>query len=204
MKSHPAQQLTLNFLPKMLVRVCHDLVVNHAKLQGYTSVVNHLWHKDTNAFIAIHKDLFAFLHNAVLLWRVRNFCFVLALALLAMSFLINGWIAFGLIPMFIITRHLTKRMNSYYSLIAGLMLALEIAGNDFGGWVTDLPDVHLTANDRLARYMPHPQARFLDFYMPNRAQLSQSDLVDFAAMIKTDFDQGHAEFTKKVEAIFAE
>ena len=200
--SHPGQQLTLSFLPKLIVNFCHTLVEKHAKTHGYSSLVAHLWHRDTNAFIAIHKDLFLFLHNAVLLWRVRNFCFVIAVALLIISFLANWWILLGLIPAYVVARHLTKRMNTYYSLIAALMLAVEIAGNDFGGWVTRLPDVRSTASDRLQRYIPESQTRFLDFYMPGRAELSQSQLMEFAARIKTDFDLTQSEHIKKVEAIF--
>jgi hypothetical protein len=73
--SHPGQQLTLSFLPKLLVNFCHTIVENYAKTHGYSTLVAHLWHSDTNAFIAVHKDLFVFLRNAVLLWKVRRFCF---------------------------------------------------------------------------------------------------------------------------------
>lgn len=93
-------------------------------------------------------------------------------------------------------------MNTYYSLIAALLLALEIAGNDFGGWVSELPDVRSTASDRLRRYISESKTRFLDFYMPNRAEVSQSELTDFARIIKTEFDLGQAEHIKRVEAIF--
>jgi hypothetical protein len=201
--SHPGQQLTLSFLPRALVHFCHGVVEKHTEIHGYPSLVAHLWHRDTNGFIAIRKDLFLFLHNAVLLWRVRNFCFVVAVGVLIISFLMNWWILLGLIPVFIIARHLTKRMHTYYSLIAALMLALEIAGNDFGGWVTELPDVRSTASDRLRRYISESQTRFLDFYLPNRSALSQSEHKEFAAIIKTDFDQGQAEHIRKVEAIFS-
>jgi hypothetical protein len=200
--SDPGQQLTLSFLPKLLVNFCHEIVEKYVKTHGYSSLVAHLWHGDTNAFIAVHKDLFLFLHNAILLWRVRRFCFVVAVALLIISFVASWWIFLALIPLFVIVRHLTKRMNSYYTLIATLLLALEIAGNDFGGWVTQLPDVRSTASDRLGRYISESKTRFLDFYMPNRAEVSQSELIEFAGAIKTEFDLGQAEHIKKVEAIF--
>jgi hypothetical protein len=127
---------------------------------------------------------------------------VVAVALLIISFVASWWIFLALIPLFVIVRHLTKRMNSYYTLIATLLLALEIAGNDFGGWVTQLPDVRSTASDRLGRYISESKTRFLDFYMPNRAEVSQSELIEFAGAIKTEFDLGQAEHIKKVEAIF--
>jgi hypothetical protein len=101
-----------------------------------------------------------------------------------------------------IMRHLTKRIHTYYSLIAALLLAVEIAVNDFGGWVSELPDVRSMASDRLGKYISESKTRFLDFYMPNRAELSQSQLTEFAGIIKTDFDLGQAEHIKKVEAIF--
>ena len=84
-----------------------------------------------------------------------------------------------------------------------LMLAVEFAGNDVGGCVSELPEVRSTASDRLSSYMSESKTRFLDFYLPNRAALSQSDLAQFAAAIKTDFDQGQAEHIRKVEAMFA-
>ena len=200
--SHPGQQLTLSFLPRLLVHFCHDIVEKHHRINGYTSLVAHLWHRDTNGFITIHKDLFSFLHNAVLLWKVRRFCFVVAVALLIVSLVVSWWVLLGLAPLFVIARHLTKRMNTYYSLIAALLLALEIAGNDFGGWVSELPDVRSTASDRLQRYISESKTRFLDFYMPNRAEVSQSELTDFARIIKTEFDLGQEEHIKRVEAIF--
>ena len=200
--SHPGQQLTLSFLPKLLVNFCHTIVENYAKTHGYSTLAAHLWHSDTNAFIAVHKDLFVFLRNAVLLWKVRRFCFVVALGLLIVSFVVSRWPLLCLIPLFVIVRHLTKRMNTYYSLIAALLLAVEIAGNDFGGWVSELPDVRSTASDRLGKYVSESKTRFLDFYMPNRAEVSQSELTDFARIIKTDFDLGQADHIRKVEAIF--
>jgi hypothetical protein len=93
-------------------------------------------------------------------------------------------------------------MNTYYSLIAALMLAFEIAGNDFGGLVSQLPGVRSTARERLQKYISESQTRFLDFYMANRAEFSQSELTEFASIIKTDFDLTQAEHIKKVEAIF--
>ena len=44
-------------------------------------------------------------------------------------------------------------------------------------------DVHSMASDRLGKYIPESKTRFLDFYMPNRAQLSQSQLIEFAGII---------------------
>ena len=200
--SHPRQQLTLSFLPKLLVNFCHTIVENYAKTRGYSTLVAHLWHSDTNALIALHKDLFVFLRNAVLLWKIRILCFAVAVALLIISFVVSWWAFIALVPLFAIIRHLTKRMNSYYTLIAALMLALEIAGNDFGGWVSELPDVRSTASDRLRRYISESQTRFLDFYMPNCAEVSGPELIEFAGAIKTDFDLGQAEHIRKVEAIF--
>jgi hypothetical protein len=200
--SHPGQQLTLSFLPWRLVHISHEIVEKHHKINGYASLVTHLWHRDTNGFIAVHKDLFSFLHNAVLLWKVRRFCFVVAAALLIASVLVSWWILVGLIPIFVIVPRLTKRVNTYYSLIAALLLAVEIAGNDFGGWVSGLPDVRSTASDRLGKYVSESKTRFLDFYMPNRAEVSQSELTDFARIIKTDFDLGQPDHIREVEAIF--
>ena len=135
--SHPRQQLTLSFLPKLLVNFCHTIVENYAKTRGYSTLVAHLWHSDTNALIALHKDLFVFLRNAVLLWKIRILCFAVAVALLIISFVVKlvGFHSPSGSPLCHHTRHLTKRMNSYYRALAALMLALEIAGNDFGGWV---------------------------------------------------------------------
>lgn len=200
--SHEGQQLTLTFLPRLLAHFCHDLVEKHHKINGYASLVKHLWHRDTNGFIAVHKDLFSFLHNASLLWRVRRLCYVVAVALLIASFVVSWWILLGIVPPWVIVLRITKRINSYYSLIAALLLAVEIAGNDFGGWVSELPDVRSTAGDRLERYISESKTRFLDFYMPNRAEVSQSELTDFVRIIKTEFHLGQAEHIKKVEAVF--
>jgi hypothetical protein len=200
---HPSQELTLSFLPRLLVQFCHDIVEKHHKTHGYSSFVKQLWHRDTNGFIAIHKDLFAFFHNAELLWRIRRFCFIVTAGLLITSFATScWWVLLALIPLLLIVRSLTKRINTYCNLIAGLILAVEIAGNDFGGWVTELPDVRSTASDRLREYFLESKTLLLDFYMPNRAEVSQSELERFAAVIKTEFDQGQAEHIRNVEAIF--
>jgi hypothetical protein len=126
---------------------------------------------------------------------------VVAAALLIASVLVSWWILVGLIPIFVIVPRLTKRVNTCYSLIAALLLAVEIAGNDFGGWVSELPDVRSTASERLARFVSESKTRFLDFYLPNRADISQSQLVEFAEIIKTDFDLGQEEHIKNVEAV---
>jgi hypothetical protein len=138
---HPSQELTLSFLPRLLVQFCHDIVEKHHKSHGYSSLVKQLWHRDTNGFIAIHKDLFAFLHNAVFLWRIRRFCFIVTAGLLITSFVTIWWVLLSLIPLLLIVRGLTKRINTY-----------------------ELPDVRSTASDRLREYFLESKTRFLDFY----------------------------------------
>src|SRR5271168_718967 len=98
---HPAQQLTLSFLPKILVNICHGLVEKHHQAFGYSCISTYLWHRDTNAFIAIHKDLFTFMYNATILWRFRNLCVVVAIILIVLGIFVNGWIVLGLIPIFV-------------------------------------------------------------------------------------------------------
>jgi hypothetical protein len=61
--------------------------------------------------------------------------------------------------------------------------------------------VRSTASERLARFVSESKTRFLDFYLPNRADISQSQLVEFAEIIKTDFDLGQEEHIKNVEAV---
>jgi hypothetical protein len=203
-KSHPGQQLTLSVLPRMLVQICHDLVEKHHQTFGYSSIVKHLWHLETNGFIAIHKDLFVFLYNATMFWKVRNLCVLATLILITIAVCVNGWIALGLIPVFFVMRHLTKRMYSYYTLISGLMLAFEMAASDYGGWVTGLSNVQSTASDRLQKYLPESPTRFLDFYLPNRNNLPESDQAGFAAIIKADFEATQPEHMRQVEAIFGQ
>jgi hypothetical protein len=201
--SHPGHQLTLSFLPRRLVHFCHDVVEKHAKTHGYSSLVKHLWHRDTNGFIVIHKDLWTFFRNAILLGRIRRFCFVAFAVLLVLSLAVSWWVILALVPLFILVCRITDKMNSYYSLISALMLAVEFAGNDVGGCVSELAEVRSTASDRLSRYISESKTRFLDFYVPNRAAVSQSDLVQFAAAIKSDFDQGQAEHIRQLDAMFA-
>jgi hypothetical protein len=138
-----------------------------------------------------------------LLWRIRRICFVAFAVLLVLSLAVSLWVLLALIPLFIIVCRLNDKMNLYYSLITALMLALEFAGNDVGGCVSELPEVRSTASNRLTKYISNSKTRFLDFFVPNRAEVPHSDLVQFAADIKNDFDQGQAEHIRKVEAMFA-
>jgi hypothetical protein len=185
--SHPAQT-NLRFLPKRLVHFCNMVVEQHHATHGYSSLAAHMWHKDTNVFIAPHEDLFALLGAATAAWKIRNFSFVVGIGLLILSSLINWALIWGLVPLFFIVRHFTKRMHSFYVLAAALILAVEIAGNNFRELVTDLPEVFTAANERLQKYLSSSTTRFLDFYLPLRDDAPDSVYTQLASLLKTELD----------------
>jgi hypothetical protein len=73
-------------------------------------------------------------------------------------------------------------------LAAALILAVEIAGNNFCELVTDLPEVFTAANERLQKYLSSSTTRFLDFYLPLRDDAPDYVYTQLASLLKTELD----------------
>jgi hypothetical protein len=175
--------MDLTFLPKRLILFCNGLVERHHKQHGYSEIAGLIWHKDTMGFVAIHEDLLSLLGAATASWKMRNVCLALSLAILILAVFTGWWIALGSIGTLIAARYFTNRTNSFYILISALMLALEMAGNNFGGLVTHLPAAQKTADARLREYLAASRTRFLDIYLPRRDEIPQEALTELASML---------------------
>src|SRR5207253_9556737 len=101
-------QTNLNFLPKRLVNFCNMVVEQHHAAHGYSSLAAHMWHKDTNVFIALHEDLIRTPLRGDRSMENRNFCFVVGIGLLILSALINWALIWGFIALFFIVLHFTR------------------------------------------------------------------------------------------------
>ena len=175
--------MDLQFLPKPLVVACNRIVESHHKQHGYSELTRQLWHKDTLAFIALHEDLFSLLGAATASWKIRRLCFVGVLGIVALAAFYNWWCGLAIIPTILAERHFAKKEKGFYTLIAALMLALEMVVNDVSGLGTRLPDVSHIASGRMREYLPTSLTRFLDIYLPRRDEIAPEIQEEFSRLI---------------------
>jgi hypothetical protein len=85
-------------------------------------------------FITIHEDLFSFLGAATAAWKRRLLCFAGVFGITALAAFYNWWRGLAIIPTILAERHFAKKQREFYTLIAALMLALEMVVNDVSGF----------------------------------------------------------------------
>jgi hypothetical protein len=175
--------MDLQFLPKSLVVTCNRIVANHHKQHGHSELTRNLWHKDTMGFISIHEDLFSLLGAATAAWKIRLLCFAGIFGVAALAAFYNWWCGLAIIPAILAERRFAKKEKGFYTLIAALMLALEMVVNDVSGLGARLPDVRCTASGRMLEYLPTSMTRFLDIYLPRRDEIASEIQEEFSRLI---------------------
>jgi hypothetical protein len=161
--------MDLSFLPKNLTTGCYHIVENHHERHGYSELSDLLWDAEIIVFIATHQDLSAIFKAAISSQKLRKFSIFGCVVLLVLAAWLNWWIALGILPAYGLTWYFWKEAKKFSVMVSALFLALEMVGNDFAGLGGRLRILQ-TARDRLDKYLPDKRTKFMDFYLPRRAE----------------------------------
>jgi hypothetical protein len=170
--------MEFEWLPSDLTIKCNALVAAHRKRYG-GSLPKLLWQRDTMVFIAMHPDLLTLLGSATAVWKISLLLGAVATLALVVAAILAWWVALALIPACLAMAYLKRQETKFYTLIAAIILALEMLADDFAGWGTRFPVAMQRASQVVGDTLPNRRTRLLDVFLPQRANLESTLLEQF-------------------------
>jgi hypothetical protein len=166
------------WLPSDLTIKSNALVMAHRKAFG-GSLPKLLWQRDTMVFVGMHPDLLTLLGSATAAWKMSLVLGVVATLALVFAAIVTWWVALALIPACLAMAYFKRRETEFYTLIAAIILALEMLADDFAGWGTRFPVAMQQASQILGDNLRNHRTRLLDVCLPQRANIESTLLEQF-------------------------
>ena len=163
-----------SFIPPNLLRKCKVVVDITRKSRGFGNLPARIATKENMVTLACIPDMIDVLGAASSAFKLRLFSIFISVVLIIPSFFISKWFLLGLVVSFIIERRLAASERKFYMLVASVLLSVEILANDFAGWGLAYPNARFEALSILADDPQSPRTTWLDYYLPQRANLDKA------------------------------
>lgn len=171
-----SQSVYDSFIPQELTTKCWMLVERFHKRAGIGQLVVRISESDNMPVIGAYPPALGLLGSANAAFRYRHYCWLAGAALAIAGVFYNRWVLFGLIFVFVLDRRFARTQYGSYMAIAATLLSLEMLVNDWAAWGTTFPTARQQAESLLASVPKLRPSRWLDSYLPNRAEMDP-DLV---------------------------
>jgi hypothetical protein len=160
-----------SFIPKELSTKCWMLVERFHKRVGIGNLVKRLTEQESMLTLVSFPPTLGLLGSANAAFKYRLFCWLAGAAVAIAGLVYSWWVFLGLIPVLMMDRHFAQIQYGSYMAIAATLLSLEMLVHNFGGWGTNFPVARSEAESVFARVSKQAPCRWLDYYLPNRAEI---------------------------------
>ncbi len=165
---------TIGFIPPELLSICMPVVDQFHKKQGLSNLAANIAEDDNSAALTSIPEAFAVLNDTNRLYNIRKWCFLASIGIVCLSFLVPWWSLLTLGVIFLADRFLAYREKSGWKFLSAVLLSLEMLTNNFAGWGKAYPQARAEALGILKDNPEAPKSTWLDYYLPQRAELDSS------------------------------
>jgi hypothetical protein len=152
-----------------IARVTHDQM-------GYRGLPSLVVSRANMIALATIPDALTVMSTASGTWKLRIACWGLVVAIAFLAWRFSWWISLAMLAVVFIDRYLARAERQSWLYLAGTLLGAEILANDFAGWGKAYPEDAARAQSILGG---SPSTAWLDFYLPQRHDLTATALAAF-------------------------
>jgi len=168
--------LVNEFVPRELGTKCLKLIELSHQRHGFDGFGKRIASRESRVALTVIPGMFQVMEAASSAYKLRMVCWILGLAIVAISWLTSWWLLLSLLVVAVSVRMLIKSERQLLEFSAAILLGLEMLADGFAGWGIKYPDAQARA--RLI-FGEAPSHQWLDYYLPRRANLTPEDLRRF-------------------------
>ncbi len=168
--------MKIGFIPPELFNICTQTVTESHRKKGFDNLAVKIGTDDNMAALTMIPEANAASKVTNRYYSVRKWCFLGSIGVICFVFFIPWWSLFTVSVIFLADRVLASREKDGWKFLAAVLLSLEMLSNDFSGWAKAYPQEKAEAL-RIFNDNPElPKSVWLDYYLPQRADLDPSQL----------------------------
>jgi len=171
--------MKIGFIPPELFGICKQTVTQSHRIKGFDNLATKVGTADNMAALTMIPETLAASQVTNRYFTIRKWCFLGSIGVICFTFFIPWWSLFTVVVIFFADRVLASREKDGWKFLASVLLSLEMLSNDFSGWGKAYPQERLEALRVLNDNPQSPKSEWLDYYLPQRADLDPSQLKTF-------------------------
>lgn len=168
-----------NFLPQDLFKKCHNLVRLTHKTHGVRGLPAEIWNRKYIVELSCMSDTYAALQKATSSFKYQIALLVGTAICVVLSFTLTWWFLLGAASGVLVVRFFAKVRRDAWTYIGAVLLGMDVLAADFCGWGNAYPDLQRQAIELRNSDPARPNAFWLDFYLPRRANFSADSVRSF-------------------------
>jgi hypothetical protein len=172
--------MKIGFIPAELFSICTQTVTQSHQKKGFDNLATKIGTDDNMAALTMIPEANAASKVTNRYFTIRKWCFLGSIGVICFTFFIPWWSLFTVVVIFLADRVLASREKEGWKFLAAVLLSLEMLSNDFLGWGKAYPQERLEALRILKDNPESPKSAWLDYYLPQRADLDPSQMKIFA------------------------
>jgi len=160
------------FLPDKLMKICGLFVSTSHKTRSVRRLPSKITTGNYMPALFCLPDTWCTIQTTVTASRCQYVSLMAAAISLVLSFVVTWWILVGVAVGVFSAMWCGKVVREGWMYLGAVLLGMEILTTDFCGWGSAYPQVRLQALQHLNCDTGHASTTWLDYYLPNRDQMS--------------------------------
>jgi hypothetical protein len=173
------KHLEPTFLPENLWQKCRFLVQSVHEKHGLDALPGKVTTANYMVALSCMSDTFAVMQTNALCFRLGIASWTSAVVFFVLGWVLTWWLLIGAVASVVGAWWLNRRQSYGWMYLGTVCLGMEILSNDFCGWGKAYPDLRDRSLQLLNDDPSRPKTTWLDYYLPNRANLSPETLRQF-------------------------
>ena len=166
--------MNIGIIPPELLMICTPVVKQFHQKNGFSDLSTKITTGGSMDAITSIPETSAVLNANNQYYKIRKWCFLASIGIVCLSVFVPWWSFLALVMMFLADRFLAYRAKDGWKYLSSVLLSLEMLTNDFAGWGKAYPQERTEALGVLKDNPASPKSIWIDYYLPQRAELDPS------------------------------